>query len=169
MQNKDVSGKVALITGGARRIGATIVQALHSEGMQIVVHYRGSGEDARALQAKLNALRSDSVALVRGDLLEVTELKNLVRRGVEAFGRLDVLVNNASRFYPTPVDDTTEEQWDQLVDTNLKAPFFLCQAAAPELRKHKGCVVNICDIYAERPLGLHPVYCATKAGLVSLT
>lgn len=169
MQNKDLTGKVALITGGARRIGATIGQAFHAEGMRLVVHYRGSSKDAHALQTRLNEQREDSVVLVRGDLLDVAKLANLVHETVQAFGRLDVLVNNASRFYSTRVGSVTEDHWEELVGTNLKAPFFLSQAAAPALKKHRGCVINVCDIYSERPLASHAVYCATKAGLVSLT
>lgn len=169
MQNKDLTGKVALITGGARRIGATIGHAFHAQGMQLVIHYRGSSADAHALQSELNEVRKDSVVLVRGDLLDLAKLTNLVQETVQTLGRLDVLVNNASRFFPTPIGHVTETQWEELVDTNLKSPFFLSQAAAPALRENRGCIINICDIYAERPLASHAVYCATKAGLVSLT
>lgn len=165
----DKDSPVALITGGAQRIGTLTARSLHQAGCRIVIHYRHSREPARQLQSELNQEREDSVMLVQGDLLQVAKLKNLVDETKIAFGRLDILVNNASSFYPTVVGETDEQQFEDLIGTNLKAPYFLCQAAAPLLRKHRGCVINMTDIYAERPLEEHPVYCAAKAGLVSLT
>ncbi len=161
--------KVALVTGGARRIGAAIARALHADGMQLVIHHRASREAARALQDELNAARRDSVMLVRGDLLDIAKLENLVRETLAVFGRLDALVNNASSFYPTPIGRTVERDWDDLVGVNLKAPFFLAQAAAVALRRCRGSVINVADIYADRPLASHAVYCAAKAGLLALT
>lgn len=160
---------VALVTGGARRIGAQIARALHGAGMDLVIHYRSSAKEAEALQQELCAERPESVLLVRGDLAQVGKAKSLVRHATAEVGRLDVLVNNASLFHPTPLGSVGEKEWHALVDTNLKVPFFLAQAAAPWLRKSGGCIVNITDIYAERPLPDHPVYSATKAGLLSLT
>jgi len=169
MQQNDLTGKVALITGGARRVGAQIARTLHAQGMHIVIHYRSSNDDALALQMELERLRPKSVALVKGDLLKVSVLPTIVDAAVAAFQRLDVLVNNASSFYPTPLGQATEAQWDDLFGTNLKAPFFLAQAAAPHLKKTRGCIVNIADIHADRPIKRYPIYCAAKAGVVILT
>ncbi|MEA3292010.1 MAG: pteridine reductase [Pseudomonadota bacterium] len=160
---------VALITGGARRIGAQIARTLHGAGMRLVIHYRSSAKEAEALQEELCTERPESVLLIRGDLAHTGKAKGLVRHSAAEVGRLDVLVNNASAFLPTLLDSTSEREWNTLLDTNLKAPFFLTQAAAPWLRKTGGAIVNITDIYAERPLLDHPVYSATKAGLLSLT
>jgi len=165
----NLQDKVALITGGSRRIGAATARHLHDAGMQLVIHYRQSADAAEELRAELCARRPDSVVLIRGDLQEVAKVKNLVRQCVGEFGRLDALINNASLFRPTPLEDSGESQWRAIVDTNLKAPFFLSQAAAPHLAKTRGGIVNITDIYAHRPLPGHAVYCASKAGLWSLT
>lgn len=164
-----LQNKVALITGGSRRIGATTARLLHSMGMRLVIHYRNSADDAELLRAELCEEREGSVMLVRGDLTEIAKVKNLVKQCTNEFGQLDVLINNASVFYPTPVSSATEDHWQDTMDTNLKAPFFLAQAAAPWLKKTSGCIINITDIYAERPLSDHPIYNASKAGLVSLT
>ena len=169
MQENVLTGKVALITGGARRVGAEIARTLHAHGMHLIIHYRSSKDDAHALQTELEQRRPKSVALVKGDLLKVARLPGIVDEAVAAFGRLDALVNNASSFYPTPVGAATEEQWDDLIGTNLRAPFFIAQAAAPHLKKTHGCIVNIADIHAERPIKHYPIYSAAKAGLVMLT
>lgn len=170
MADNTLDGKVALVTGGAHRIGAAIVRLLHAQGMKLVVHYHNSERAARALQEELQRDRPKSVMLVRGDLSKGERLaKNLVFETLEAFNRLDVLVNNASRFYPTPVGEASETQWDDILDTNLKAPYFLSQAAVPALRKSRGCIVNIADIYGERPLLHYPIYSIAKAGVIMLT
>ncbi len=169
MQENTLTGKAALITGGARRVGAEIARLLHAEGMNIAIHVRSSMDDALALKTSLEKSRTGSVKLVKGDLLDVPGLPALVDEAVAAFGRLDALVNNASSFYPTPVGSATEQQWNDLIGTNLKAPFFIAQAAWPHLKKAHGCIVNIADIHAERPIKRYPVYCAAKAGLVMLT
>jgi len=169
MQENVLTGKVALITGGARRVGAEIARTLHAHGMHLVIHYRSSKDDAHALQAELEKHRPKSVTLVKGDLLNVAQLSNIVEEAAAAFGRLDTLLNNASSFYPTPVGAATEQQWDDLIGTNLKAPFFLSQASAPHLKKTRGCIVNIADIHGERPIKHYPIYSAAKAGLVMLT
>lgn len=170
MPDNPLTDQVALITGGAHRIGAAIARALHAEGMRLVIHYHSSETAARALQQELQQSRPDSVMLVRGDLNNGARLlRNLVFETVEAFERLDVLVNNASRFYPTPLAEAEESHWDDLVATNLKAPFFLAQAAAPHLRKHHGCIVNMADIYGDRPLAGYLIYNITKSGVIMLT
>ena len=169
MQNKSLVGKVALVTGGSRRIGAEIARRLHIEGMRLILHYRSSDDEAHDLQTELNAERTDSVILVKGDLLDNHKVDHLVQASLRAFSRLDVVVNNASSFFPTPVGHTSEQDWNNLFGTNLKAPFFLAQAAAPELQKNKGVIVNIADIYGARPLKYHPVYSSAKAGLIMLT
>mgnify|MGYP001247696046 CR=1 FL=1 len=168
-QDEQLKNKVALITGGAIRIGASIARALHAEGMNLVIHYHSSAEDARALQVELHKVRPESVMLIGTDLRELAKLEKLVGQTTETFGRLDVLVNNASNFYPTPVGETSEAQWEDLVGVNLKAPYFLAQAAAGAMAETGGCIVNLVDIYAERPLKSHPVYNAAKAGLIALT
>jgi pteridine reductase len=151
-------------------LGAAIARALHAAGMRLVVHYHASESAAHALQQELHKVRADSVMLVRGDLANGDKLhRNLVFETVERFGRLDVLVNNAARFFPTPLGQTSETQWAELFDTNVKAPFFLAQAAAPHLKKVNGVIVNIADIYGERPLPDYSVYSITKAGLIMLT
>ena len=164
-----MQGKVALITGGAKRVGAAIGRLLHASGASLMIHYRSSVGDARALQDELNAIRPDSVALIQADLLDVNGLPGLVNQTVATFGGLDVLVNNASSFYPTPVGTITMKDWDNLMGSNLIAPLFLSQAAAPELKKRRGCIVNIADIHAERPMKSYVVYSVAKAGVVGLT
>jgi pteridine reductase len=170
MTDTSLQDKVALITGGAHRIGATLARTLHAEGMRLVIHYHSSEAAARALQAELHQLRPQSVMLVRGDLGAGDRLaRNLVFETVEAFGRLDVLINNASQFYPTEFGQATEVQWDELIAINLKAPFFLAQAALPHLKKHNGSIINIADIYGDRPLPSYSIYSIAKAGLIMLT
>lgn len=163
------SHPVALITGGARRVGAVIARYFHRQGCNLVIHYRHSAEDAHALQESLLAERPDSVLLIQADLSHANQIPPLLQRVTEFWGRLDTLVNNASTFYPTPIGKTTEDHWDDLLGSNLKAPFFLSQAAAPLLREQRGSIVNLVDIHGQRPLKNHPVYCAAKAGLVMLT
>ena len=164
-----LSGKVALITGAAHRVGAVIARTLHGHGMNIVIHYRHSRAAAEGLQSELQAQRPDSVQLIQGDLLDTACLPKLIHESYHWQGRLDALINNASSFYPTPTKDVSEAQWEELLGSNLKAPFFLAQAAAPFLRQGQGCIVNIVDIHAERPLKGYPVYSIAKAGLVMLT
>jgi pteridine reductase len=161
--------KVVLITGAAHRIGATTARYLHQAGMNIVLHYRSSRKSAQALQEELNAERDNSVVLVQADLLATHALSALVNEAHAAWNRLDVLINNASTFYRTPLEKADDEQWDDLIGTNLKVPFFLAKAAASHLREHHGCIVNMVDIHAERPLKGFPIYSMAKAGLVMLT
>ena len=160
---------VVLITGAAHRIGATTAKLLHQNGMNIVLHYRSSRESAQAVQKELNDKRENSVILIQADLHTTNGLPALIEESVKAWGRLDVLINNASSFYPTKIGKTTEAQWDDLMGSNLKAPFFLSQAAAPHLKKSNGCIINIVDIHADRPLKTFPVYSMAKAGLTMMT
>jgi pteridine reductase len=164
-----LTGKVALVTGGARRVGAAICRLLHARGANIMLHHRASVSEARELQIELNSQRADSVALIRADLLNGASLPDMVRTTVGRFERLDILINNASSFFPTAIGDITEKSWDDLVGTNLKAPVFLSQAAAPELRRRHGCIVNIIDIHAEFPMKNYVVYTVAKGGLLALT
>lgn len=168
-QHAALSGRTALVTGAARRIGAAVVRALHGAGANVVLHYRSSADDAAALAQELNALRPDSVRLADCDLLEVAQLPTLVKAAADAFGGLDILVNNASTFYPTPLGDITPIDWDDLIGTNLRAPLFLTQAAAPLLREARGLIVNLADIHGLKPLRRYPVYSIAKAGLIMLT
>ncbi len=164
-----LNDKVALITGAAQRIGAQIARTLHGAGMKVVLHYRSSQAAAEALAAELNQLRADSATVLQADLSDTATLTPLVEAAAARWGRLDTLVNNASTFYPSPVGAVTLLQWHDLMDVNLKAPFFLSQAAATLLAKCRGCIVNIADIHADRPLKGYPVYCMAKAGLVMMT
>jgi len=161
--------KVALVTGGGRRVGAAICRRLHAAGARLMLHYRNSAGEARLLQAELNGKRADSVALIQADLLDVSKLSSLVEQTTQTFGRLDALVNNASSFYPTAIGEITPAAWADLIGTNLQAPLFLSQAAVPALRRTQGAIVNITDIHAERPLKSYVVYSVAKAGLVGLT
>lgn len=167
--NEDSRAKVVLVTGSARRIGAATVRTLHAAGMRVIIHYRSSREEAAVLAEGLNKLRPDSAQILQGDLLEVSALNDLINKAIAFWGGLDVLVNNASSFHPTDIGEITEKDWDILVGSNLKAPLFLCQAVAPELKRRKGCIVNMVDIHADRPLKRYIVYSIAKAGLVALT
>jgi pteridine reductase len=160
---------VILITGAGRRVGAEIVRTLHGAGARVAIHFRSSSRDAEALAAELNGVRADSAAAFKADLLDLAALPPLVAAVVAKFGRLDALVNNASSFFPTAVGAIDGAAWDDLVGSNLKAPLFLAQAAAPHLTAAGGCIVNITDVHAERPLKGFPVYCAAKGGLLNLT
>jgi|HubBroStandDraft_1064217.scaffolds.fasta_scaffold00813_9 pteridine reductase len=164
-----LSGKTALITGAARRVGAQIARVLHGAGANVVLHYRSSAEDAAQLAQELNAVRPTSAVLAECDLLDVAQVKTLPASAQQAFGGLDILVNNASTFYPTPVGDITEIDWDDLIGTNLRAPLFLAQAAAPLLHERAGLIINIADIHGLRPLRRYPVYSIAKGGLIMLT
>ena len=164
-----MQGKVVLITGGAKRVGAATCRRLHSAGANLMLHYRVSAGEARLLQAELNHQRKDSVALIQADLLDTAKLPARVEQTLQSFGRLDALVNNASSFFQTPVGEITAAAWEDLIGANLRAPLFLSQAAAPALKKAQGAIVNITDIHAERPLKNYVVYSIAKAGLVGLT
>lgn len=165
----DLSGKVVLITGAARRVGAETARALHHAGAQVVIHYRNAAEEALSIVAAFEQQRRHSALALQADLLATAEFPALVQQIITHFGALDALVNNASSFYPTPLGQIGEADWLDLMGSNLKAPLFLTQAAAPYLRERAGAVVNIVDIHAERPLKDYPLYCAAKAGLLGLT
>ncbi len=168
-QSRPLEGKAALITGAARRIGAELARTLHGAGLDLVLHYRSSRDAAETLAASLNASRPRSVVTLQADLLETGRLAPLAAEAAAAFGRLDVLVNNASSFFPTPLGRIEERQWDNLLGTNLKAPLFLAQAAAPALEASRGLIVNLVDIHGVRPLREYAVYSIAKAGLIALT
>jgi len=164
-----MQGKVMLVTGGAKRVGAAICRRLHAAGAQVAVHYHSSAQQALALQDELNRLRPKSAAAFQADLLDLDALPKLVHKVIKKFGQLDALVNNASSFYATPLAEVDEQQWHDLLGTNLRAPLFLAQAAADELRRRHGAIVNIADIHAERPMQGHLLYSVAKAGLAALT
>ena len=164
-----MQGKVVLVTGGAKRVGAAICRRLHAAGANIMLHYRASAGEARLLQAELNHQRKESVALIQADLLDLGKLPSLIDQTVQIFGRLDALVNNAATFYQTPVGEISNEDWESLIGADLRAPLFIAQAAAPALKKTQGAIVNITDIHAERPLKNYVLYSVAKAGLVGLT
>ena len=166
---ESLEGRWALVTGAARRIGAAIAEALHQAGAGVVIHYFNSAESADALADRLNGERAGSALTVQCDLRETSELDRMLTEVVTRSGRLDVLINNASSFYPTPPGSISAEQWHDLIGTNLKAPLFLSQAALPHLRKTHGTIVNIVDVHWQRPLRNHAVYGAAKAGLAMLT
>lgn len=168
-QGESQDARVVLVTGSARRVGATIVRWLHGAGLRVLIHYRGSRDDAAALADSLNAQRQDSARILQADLLNLNDIQRLAREAEAAWGRLDFLVNNASTFYATPVGEIDAQAWDDLIGSNLKAPTFLTQACAAALARTRGAVVNIVDIHALRPLKGYPVYSAAKAGLWALT
>lgn len=161
--------KVVLITGAARRIGAEIARAFHARGFCVLIHYRHSAEDAKALSVELEKARADSTHLLQADLDVPDQARRLATDALNVRQRLDVLVNNASTFYPTPFGEADDRDWDRLMGSNLRAPFILTQALAPALADSGGAIVNLVDIYAERPLWQHGLYCMAKAALTSLT
>lgn len=167
--DKSLQGKVALVTGGARRIGAAVVRRLHAAGATVLIHHRGAEAEAVALEAELNGLRGSSASRIKADLLAPVAPQALIGAAIDRYQRLDVLVNNASTFYPTVVGDIEAAHWEELVGSNLRAPMFLAQAAAPHLTEARGAIVNITDIHAERPLKGYLVYSVAKAGLAALT
>ncbi len=161
--------KTALITGAAKRIGAGIARDLHDQGMDVIIHYHTSESQAHALAGELNDIRPQSAIAVKADLRIIDSYNDLVESVMSFKERLDVLVNNASMFYPTPITSTTVDQWMDIMGTNIKAPYFLIQSLYPQLKSASGCIINITDIYGELPLSDHPVYSASKAGLIMLT
>ncbi len=169
MSDRALHNKVVLITGGAKRLGAATARLLHANGATIVIHYHHSQIAAESLAQELNNLRNDSVSVVAADLLDTTQLHSIVMHCIKQHGQLDVLINNASAFYPTPIGTITEQHWNELIGSNLKAPLFLAQAATAYLKKTHGLILNMADIHAQRPLVEHPVYSIAKAGLVTLT
>jgi pteridine reductase len=166
---RDLRGRTALVTGGARRVGARIVQRLHAAGANVVIHCHRSRDPAERLAAQLQSDRPGSASVVTADLLDIGQLSQLVRACHDRFGGLDILVNNASTFYATPLGSLTATQWDDLMGTNLRAPTFLAQAAAEELKRSQGLILNLVDIHGMRPLRDHLVYSSAKAALIMLT
>jgi pteridine reductase len=164
-----LAGKTVLITGAAKRLGAAIARAAHADGANVAIHYRGSRKEADELRDSLNSMRNKSAISLPADLLDTSTHTRLIEETVAAFGQLDVLVNNASTFYPTPIGTITEEQWKDLMGTNIKAPLFLSQAAAPSLKKTHGLILNMADIHGHKPLIKHTVYSIAKAGVITLT
>lgn len=160
---------VALVTGASKRIGAEIARSLHKEGFNLIVHYRQSATAAKELVSAFNKQRPGSAIAVAADLTKIKQVEKLAFTAQSKWQRLDLLVNNASSFYPTLIGSVSETQWDDLLGSNLKAPFFLAQALADTLRESSGSIINIADIYAERPLQEHSVYCIAKAGNLMLT
>jgi pteridine reductase len=163
------AAKNVLITGAAKRIGAACARLLHSEGYNVFLHYRSSAAEAQRLCDDLNRQRPDSAKLIQADLLNMAELEEVARDASRVWGGIDVLINNASSFYPTAIADVTEQQWDELLGSNLKAPFFLSKALAKTLDDRNGCIVNIVDIHAERGLNGYSVYSISKAGIAAMT
>jgi pteridine reductase len=169
IESSSLEDQVVLITGGARRVGAAVVRTLHAAGANILLHYRSSAAAALELAGELNEIRPGSVSAHSADLLDASAPDELIAVTQQEFGRLDILINNASSFYPTPVGQITLAQWNDLMGSNLKAPLFLSQSAAPGLRLRRGLIINMVDIHALRPLKAHPVYSVAKAGLTMLT
>ena len=163
------SNKVALVTGAAQRIGAQLARALHARSYNVIIHYNRSAQAALAIADELNARRENSAKALAADITDVDAVQTLARAAMTAWGRVDVLINNASTYYPTPWQEATANDWDRLVGSNLKGPFFLTQALLPELSQRRGCVINMIDIAAERPAPEFSLYCMAKAGLAMLT
>ncbi len=161
--------RCVLITGGARRLGAAIARAMHGAGARVAIHCLHSRDEAEQLAMEFNSLRPDSATVVTADIRQVPAIGELVATVIERFGRLDVLVNNASSFFPTPVGKITLQDWEDLIGTNLRGPLFVSQAAAPALRDARGSIINMADIHGQRPLKRHTVYSAAKAGLIMVT
>jgi pteridine reductase len=166
---ESLAGKTALVTGGARRIGAAIARRLHAAGANVLVHYRDSEADASRLESELNAVRARSAAKVKAELLAPIAPRALVSAALESFGRLDLLINNASSFFPIAIGSVEPSHWEELIGSNLRAPLFIAQEAAAELAKREGVIVNIVDIHADRPLKGYPLYSIAKAGIAALT
>lgn len=164
-----LQNKAVLITGGAKRVGAAICRELHAHGANLMIHYKTSKQEATALQVELNLRRASSVSIIQGDLLNIAIVSNLVNETTKCFGQLDILINNASTYEPTEVGDIDEENWHDLIGSNVKAPTFLSQAAAKDLKKSHGCIINITDMHIESPKKGYVVYSVAKAGLVTLT
>jgi pteridine reductase len=164
-----LAGQTVLITGGARRLGAAMARALHGAGANIVIHHLTSTREAATLIETLNQARADSALQVQADLLDVAHLPQLVEATVSHFGRLDILINNASTFYPTPLGEISLDQFENLIGTNFRAPLFLAQAAATELRRRRGLILNMVDIHGMKPLKNYPAYSSAKAALIMLT
>jgi pteridine reductase len=164
-----LDGKTALVTGGARRVGAAIARRLHAAGAAVLIHYRDSETDAARLASELNAARPKSAAKVKAELLAPVAPRALVSAALETFGRLDLVVNNASSFFPVAVGAMEPSHWEELIGSNLRAPLFIAQQAAAELAKHDGSIINIVDIHAERPLKGYALYSIAKAGLAAMT
>jgi pteridine reductase len=164
-----LAGQTVLITGGARRLGAAMARALHAVGANVVIHHLTSTREAGTLVEALNQARAASATLVQADLLDVAGLPGLVESAVRHFGRLDILINNASTFYPTPIGEVSVGQFEDLIGTNFRAPLFLAQAAAPELRRRRGLILNMVDIHGMKPLRNYPTYSSAKAALIMLT
>ena len=161
--------KIALITGGSKRIGAVTTRMLHQAGYKVIIHYRSSQQEANDLADELNSLRADTATVIQGDLNDETIYEQLINSAYQCWNRLDVLVNNASSFYPTPIGSITLDDWNKLINSNMKAPLFLSQAATPYLKQTQGNIINMIDVHGQRPMKDHPVYCAAKAGLQMLT
>ena len=168
-ESNALTDKVALVTGAARRVGAQIADSLHRQGMRVIMHCCHSCDKAQSIASNLNARRAESAVVLKGDLLQISDLQQLADRVISQWGRLDVLVNNASLFFPTSVNEVTQEQWDELINIHTKAPFFLAQALSAELSRREGSIVNITDIHGDRPLKGYSVYSIAKAGLAMLT
>ncbi len=164
-----LAGQTVLITGGARRLGAAMARALHAAGANVVIHHLTSRQEAGMLVEELNQARAASTTLVQADLLDVARLPGLLEAAVNHFGRLDILINNASTFYPTPIGDISSGQFEDLIGTNFRAPLFLAQAAAPQLRRRHGLILNMVDIHGMKPLKNYPAYSSAKAALIMLT
>lgn len=163
------SHKVAIITGAARRIGAVIARTLHAQGFNIIIHYCKSSDEASKLSNELNQQRSNSAHALSANLDNTNELTSFAQQARQYWGRVDALINNASRFYPTVIGQASETDWDALINSNVKGAFFLSQTLAPALRQQQGCIINIIDIYGQKPLKNHSIYCIAKAGLAMMT
>ena len=164
-----MSPKVVLLTGSAKRIGAFTAQYLHQLGWNIVLHYNQSEQQASELAKQMNAARAESVKLVQGALNSVQDIEHVAKQAIKAFGKLNALINNASSFYPTPIGSISENDWTNLVGSNMQAPLFLAQYCNATLQKNNGVIINMVDIHAAKPLSKHTLYCMAKSALVMMT
>jgi len=161
--------KIALVTGGAKRIGQAIYKMLHASGIDLMIDYRHSSDEAKNLQQELNGIRKDSASIIQADLLNLNVLPSLIHETMNVYGRLDILINNASSYYPTEIGKMNENNWNDLIGSNLKAPLFLSQLATDELIKTKGCIINITDTHIDKPKKNYIIYSIAKSGLTTLT
>jgi len=157
--------KTALITGGAQRIGAEIAKTLHENQFNVIIHYNESEKEAKTLCAKFNKTRHNSAQIIHANLASINEINQLI----ESIENIDLLVNNASVFYPTPLENCTMNDWDNIMNINVRAPFILSKGLSIKLKDTQGCIVNIVDIHAERPLKNYPIYNISKTGIKTLT
>ena len=161
--------QIAIVTGGAKRIGASISRRLHKANIDLIIHYKTSEKEAISLRDELNKQRKNSASLIKADLLDPKSYSKIINETIKIYGQLNFLINNASTYYPTNINQIDQLNWDNLIGSNLKAPLFLCKEAAPFLKKNNGSIINITDAHITKPKENYIIYSIAKAGLTNLT